>query len=339
MTGPTGKKARGQVSPGFLAAAREGDGDAFARLVEFYRAPLTSFVRLRYRNLDTPEDLIQETWANAHKRMQRNYTGGGKFDPAKSSFDSWIRTILDRKCLDELRKQKKQAGREIHLADLYNSDDASEDEGPRYGKEGLPSEARDGLLIPFIRAEHEKAIHARGALLAKQVREKGMKGARLSYMSFTPGWQKVVIDLLSRDHPGDSRRLFEARRILAQKETERGIKEWALAIERAQRGAERQLTYEKLWILVDICVEAALRSRLPRTDPDRVGEKDFAPWLSISLYCVKGLRGGHGPLYEASAAFTNATFLPKRKWTGKRVRQAACRRGLTPEALHKAQIK
>lgn len=86
---------------GLLRAHGAGDPLAFGRLYDRYDRPLFQFVRrlLGAAHAEAAEDLHQETWV----AVARN---AAAFDPAKSSFPSWLFTIARRKVFDHFRRQK-----------------------------------------------------------------------------------------------------------------------------------------------------------------------------------------------------------------------------------------
>ena len=88
----------------WISAARQGDDEAFSRLVEQYQRPVFN---LCYRLLGTPmaaEDAAQEAFMRA-------YTHLTSYD-ANRSFSSWLLAIASHYCIDQLRR------REFHPASL-----------------------------------------------------------------------------------------------------------------------------------------------------------------------------------------------------------------------------
>jgi RNA polymerase sigma-70 factor (ECF subfamily) len=82
----------------WIAEARNGDKDAFAKLVEKYQKPVYSVC---YRMLGTPtaaEDAAQETFIRAYQALDR-------YDP-KRSFATWLLSIASNYSIDQLRKMK-----------------------------------------------------------------------------------------------------------------------------------------------------------------------------------------------------------------------------------------
>jgi len=82
----------------WIAEAKAGDKDAFAKLVEKYKKPVYSVC---YRMLGTPtaaEDAAQEAFIRAYMAIDR-------YDPSRS-FATWVLSIASNYSIDQLRKKK-----------------------------------------------------------------------------------------------------------------------------------------------------------------------------------------------------------------------------------------
>jgi RNA polymerase sigma-70 factor, ECF subfamily len=82
----------------WVARARAGDDQAFARLVEAYQGPVYN---LAYRMLGSPteaEDAAQETFLRVYTRLD-------SYDPTRK-FSSWILSIASHHCVDLLRRRR-----------------------------------------------------------------------------------------------------------------------------------------------------------------------------------------------------------------------------------------
>ncbi len=82
----------------WIAHARQGDDEAFSRLVEAYQRPV---LNICYRMLGDPaeaEDAAQETFIRAYTRLD-------SYDPARK-FSSWLLAIASHYCIDRLRRQR-----------------------------------------------------------------------------------------------------------------------------------------------------------------------------------------------------------------------------------------
>ena len=82
----------------WVLQARQGDQQAFARLVEAYQAPVHN---LAYRMLGSQvdaEDAAQETFLRVYTRLDT-------YDPSRK-FSSWILSIASHYCIDRLRRRR-----------------------------------------------------------------------------------------------------------------------------------------------------------------------------------------------------------------------------------------
>ena len=82
----------------WISAAKAGDKEAFARIVDEYQKPVFSVC---YRMLGTPtaaEDAAQETFIRAYQALDR-------YDPDRS-FATWLLSIASNYSIDQLRKKK-----------------------------------------------------------------------------------------------------------------------------------------------------------------------------------------------------------------------------------------
>lgn len=82
----------------WIESARQGDDDAFARLVEAYQRPVFNVC---YRMLGDPaeaEDAAQETFIRAYTRLD-------SYDPGRK-FSSWLLAIASHYCIDRLRRRR-----------------------------------------------------------------------------------------------------------------------------------------------------------------------------------------------------------------------------------------
>jgi RNA polymerase sigma-70 factor (ECF subfamily) len=80
--------------------ARQGDKDAYRRLVEAYQDRLFGLVYSLVHNREQCEDLIQEIFVKAYFALQ-SFEG-------QSAFYTWIYRIASNHCLDHLRKRRLQ---------------------------------------------------------------------------------------------------------------------------------------------------------------------------------------------------------------------------------------
>jgi RNA polymerase sigma-70 factor (ECF subfamily) len=79
--------------------ARQGDHDAFARLVTGSIGRLNAVARLIVRDLDLAEDAVQDAYVDAWRSLP------GLRDPDR--FDAWLTRLLVRACYDARRRTRR----------------------------------------------------------------------------------------------------------------------------------------------------------------------------------------------------------------------------------------
>lgn len=83
-----------------VAAVLAGCDEDFAHLVKRYQSPLLRVARSRLGNIERAEDVVQETFMNAHRWLNT-------YD-SKYSFRTWLWTILLRQCgRNHVRQNRK----------------------------------------------------------------------------------------------------------------------------------------------------------------------------------------------------------------------------------------
>lgn len=92
----------------WIAAARRGDLEAFNRLVLAYQDAVYTHARYILHDPQLAEDVTQETFLTAWRKI-RQYRGG--------SWRAWLMRIATNRCLDELRRQKRQPVRPLEITD------------------------------------------------------------------------------------------------------------------------------------------------------------------------------------------------------------------------------
>lgn len=121
------------------SAAKEGDINAFNRLVLTYQDMVYN---LAYRILSSPdlaEDAAQNAFIAAYNHLD-SYRGG--------SFKSWLLRIVTNQCYDELRRQKRQP---IVPLEPVSSEGDEEIESPAWLMDDSPS-PEDAMEISDLEA-------------------------------------------------------------------------------------------------------------------------------------------------------------------------------------------
>ena len=89
----------------WLAKAKEGDQDAFGKLVEMYQQRVFSVAYRFVQNVDEANDLTQQAWVKAWKKIS-GFKG-------ESAFFTWMYRVVSFVCLDHIRKKKRLAEYEL----------------------------------------------------------------------------------------------------------------------------------------------------------------------------------------------------------------------------------
>ena len=76
-----------------------GDVDSFRLLVHRYQKPIISMIRNIINDSHTSEDISQDVFLTAYKKLP-------SFDPARSKFSTWLFTIARNKSLNTLKRKK-----------------------------------------------------------------------------------------------------------------------------------------------------------------------------------------------------------------------------------------
>ncbi|MFQ5595216.1 MAG: RNA polymerase sigma factor [Anaerolineae bacterium] len=82
----------------WVLQARQGDQQAFARLVEAYQGPVYNLAYRMLGNAGDAEDAAQETFLRAYSHL-------GSYD-LKRKFSSWLLAIASNYCIDQLRRRR-----------------------------------------------------------------------------------------------------------------------------------------------------------------------------------------------------------------------------------------
>ncbi len=91
-----------------ITRTQAGDPKAFGPLVAEYQPRLYTHIYGRVRDVETAEDLTQETWLKALRAIE-SYR-------CESAFYSWLYRIAENVCIDHFRRQKYNL-EPLHLID------------------------------------------------------------------------------------------------------------------------------------------------------------------------------------------------------------------------------
>src|SRR3990170_6740258 len=87
-----------------IARSRQGDLDAFNRLVEHYQRPVYNLCLRMLASPQAAEDATQEAFIAAYRAIDR-FRGG---TPDRSGFRAWLFRIAANACYDELRRRRSR---------------------------------------------------------------------------------------------------------------------------------------------------------------------------------------------------------------------------------------
>lgn len=85
--------------------AQAGDEEAFGQLVRHYHERVYHVAYRFVRNVDEANDLAQQAWIKAWKRLS-SFRG-------QSGFFTWMYRVVSSVCLDHLRKKKRRSEQEL----------------------------------------------------------------------------------------------------------------------------------------------------------------------------------------------------------------------------------
>lgn len=84
---------------GIIRAVLEGDTESFRLLVQRYQKPLIRMIANLINDRHICEDIAQEVFLTAYKKLP-------SFDPARSSFSTWLFTIARNKSINSIKKRE-----------------------------------------------------------------------------------------------------------------------------------------------------------------------------------------------------------------------------------------
>jgi RNA polymerase sigma-70 factor (ECF subfamily) len=124
-----------------LAAAQDGDGAAYARLLKGILPLLRAQVRRRVSDADRAEDVVQEALLSLHRHRHT-------YDPALP-FRPWLWTIAERRIADALRGHYRREARETPIDPEIET--LADDAANMSGKDHMPLAGGEGLRQAIAR--------------------------------------------------------------------------------------------------------------------------------------------------------------------------------------------
>lgn len=94
----------------WLEEARQGDEEAFSRIVEAYQRPVYNLCYRMLGDRTLAEDAAQETFLRAFRGLKR-------YDPQRR-FITWLMSIASHHCIDRLRRRKLRL---VPLEELHSA--------------------------------------------------------------------------------------------------------------------------------------------------------------------------------------------------------------------------
>jgi RNA polymerase sigma-70 factor (ECF subfamily) len=84
---------------GIIRAVLEGETESFRLLVQRYQKPVTRMIANLINDRHICEDVAQEVFLAAYRKLP-------SFDPARSSFSTWLFTIARNKSINAMKKRR-----------------------------------------------------------------------------------------------------------------------------------------------------------------------------------------------------------------------------------------
>src|SRR5215203_2183166 len=90
-----------------MLRVKEGDGRAFAELVEKYKQPVMNVVYRMLRDATEAEDLAQNVLVQLHRSAHRYHVA--------AKFSTWLFTITRNLCLNEIRRRSRHPSESLDI--------------------------------------------------------------------------------------------------------------------------------------------------------------------------------------------------------------------------------
>jgi RNA polymerase sigma-70 factor (ECF subfamily) len=134
---------------GLMAAAQDGDGAAYDRLLRESVPVIRRIARYRGSPPASIDDIVQDVLLTIHRVRHT-------FDPARS-FSAWLGAIAERRTIDFLRRHGRRAARELYAPASYENH--PDEEGNPADMVEVASEARRlGVAIASLPDGQRQAV-------------------------------------------------------------------------------------------------------------------------------------------------------------------------------------
>jgi RNA polymerase sigma-70 factor (ECF subfamily) len=128
-----------------MLRVKQGDGGAFAELVEKYKQPVMNVVYRMLRDATEAEDLAQNVFVQVYRSAHRYHVS--------SKFSTWLFTIVRNLCLNEIRRRSR------HPADSMDAPHSEQQDQPWQQFEDKKSfSPPDHLLHGELQEKIEQAL-------------------------------------------------------------------------------------------------------------------------------------------------------------------------------------
>ncbi len=153
----------------WMAAAQDGDGDAYRRLLEELLPALRRMVRARVYDQESAEDVVQNTLLSIH-RARHTYR-------PERSFGPWMRAIARNAMIDSFRESGRRGEREVGVDWI---DDVPAEPPSSRTSEGLDPRLQAALeRLPDKQRQAVEMIQLRELSVAEAALEAGVSPGAL----------------------------------------------------------------------------------------------------------------------------------------------------------------
>ncbi len=191
MSGEVSEQGRGGAAPwerwgAWMAAAQDGDQEAYQSLLGELLPVLRSLVRLRVRDASAAEDVVQEILLALH-RSRHTYRPERPFGP-------WLRSIARNTTIDFFRAQGRRAERALHPMDeseiaapVENVPDGDGELGEElaHALEGLPPAQRQAVELLQLQDLSVREAATRLGITPSALKVRAHRGYRALHLRLT----------------------------------------------------------------------------------------------------------------------------------------------------------